>query len=82
MSTRTTLTLDDDVAATLAAEARRTGRPLKAVVNEALRNGLETAGRRKLSRYRVKIRDMRMRPGFDIDDIEGLLDQLEGPLRR
>jgi hypothetical protein len=38
---RTTLTLDDDVAAKLKAESRRTGRPFRDVVNEALRRGPE-----------------------------------------
>ena len=37
---RTTLTLDDDVAAKLKAEARRDGRALKEVVNDVLRRGL------------------------------------------
>lgn len=37
---RTTLTLDDDVAAKLKAEARRTGRAFRDVVNDALRLGL------------------------------------------
>jgi hypothetical protein len=36
----TTLTLDDDVAAKLKAEARRTGRPLREIVNATLRRGL------------------------------------------
>jgi predicted transcriptional regulator len=37
---RTTLTLDDDVAAQLRRLARETGRPFKQVVNDALRAGL------------------------------------------
>lgn len=37
---RTTLTLDDDIAARLQAEARKTGRPFKTVVNDYLRAGL------------------------------------------
>jgi predicted transcriptional regulator len=36
---RTTLTLDDDVAAKLKAEARRIGRPFREIVNNALRDG-------------------------------------------
>ena len=39
---RTTLTLDDDVAAKLKAESRRAGRPFKEIVNETLRSGLAT----------------------------------------
>ena len=36
---RTTLTLDDDVAAKLKAESRRARRPFKEIVNETLRSG-------------------------------------------
>lgn len=39
---RTTLTLNDDVAAKLEAESRRAGRPFKEIVNETLRSGLAT----------------------------------------
>jgi hypothetical protein len=42
---RTTVTLDDDVDAMLRAEIRRTGRPFKEVVNEALRVELEGRGK-------------------------------------
>jgi hypothetical protein len=37
---RTTLTLDNDLALALREEARRSGRPLKGIVNETLRIGL------------------------------------------
>lgn len=81
MSQRTTLTLEDDVAERLREESRRTGKSFKDVVNEALRAGL---ARRPttLPPFEVKARDMGLRPGFDLDDIEGLLDRLEGPYRR
>jgi hypothetical protein len=36
---RTTLTLDDDVAAKLKTEAQRTGAPFREIVNEVLRRG-------------------------------------------
>ncbi|HVF07862.1 MAG TPA: ribbon-helix-helix protein, CopG family, partial [Actinomycetota bacterium] len=60
MSERTTLTLEDDVAARLREEARRQGRSLREVVNEALRAGLE---RREddISPYQVHPRDMGVR---------------------
>lgn len=41
---RTTLSLDDDVAALLDRVRRRRGIPLKEVVNEALRRGLRDIG--------------------------------------
>jgi hypothetical protein len=81
---RTTLTLDDDVAAKLKAESRRTGRPFKDVVNETLRRGL-TSRRVTGSRqpFKVKARDLgNLRPGLSLDNIAGLLEQVEGPLHR
>lgn len=81
MTQRTTLSLEDDVATRLREEALRTGKPLKTVVNEALRAGLDSGvGRSKP--FRVAARDMGLRPGIDLDDIEGLLDRIEGPDRR
>jgi hypothetical protein len=73
---RTTLTLDDDVAAKIAAEASRTGRAYRSVVNEALRRGLETKPLAP-EPYRVDARPMGVRAGIDLDDIEGLLDRLD-----
>jgi plasmid stability protein len=78
---RTTLTLDDDVAAKLDVEARRTGRPYRVVVNEALRRGLEQPVQAPAP-YTVAARAMGVRPGIELDDVEGLLDLLDGPSRR
>jgi len=80
VSTRTTLTLEDDVAAEIQREVRRTGRSIKAVVNDALRQGLEQPS--NPAPFRVTPYDLGMRPGVEIDDIEGLLDRLDGPTRR
>jgi hypothetical protein len=56
---RTTPTLDDDVAARLQDEARRTGQPFKQAVNECLRRGL-LPDRRRSARppFRVGTRDL------------------------
>ena len=81
MSTRTTLTLDDDVADRLASEARRTGSPLRAVVNAAIRRGLDRRDE-VVPRFHVEATALRRRPGMDLDDVEGLLDRLDGPTRR
>lgn len=81
MSQRTTLTLDDDVADRLAAEARRSGRPFRAVVNSALRRGLDAMPAQPAP-FRVQATPMGRRPEFDLDSIEDLLDRLDGPLRR
>lgn len=83
MSHRTTLTLEDDVVARLRDATTRTGRPLKAVVNDAIRAGLDTDGSlRRTTPFRVRARRMGLRPGVDLDDIGGLLDRLDGPDRR
>lgn len=81
---RTTLTLDDDVAARLKAEARRSGRPFKQVVNECLRRGL-LSSRRMAGRppFKVVARDLgALRPGLSLDNIAELLEIVEGPLHR
>ena len=63
-------------------ESRRTGRSFKDVVNQTLREGLARHSDAPLPPYKVKARNMGLRPGIDLDDIEGLLDRIEGPLRR
>jgi hypothetical protein len=82
VSRRTTLTLEDDVADRLVDESRRTGKSLKDVVNEAIRAGLDRRASTDLPPFKVLARDMGLKPGFNLDDIEGLLDQIEGPYRR
>jgi hypothetical protein len=81
---RTTLTLDDDVAAKLKAESRRAGRPFRAIVNETLRRGL--ASRRATAErqpFRIAPRDLGdLRPGLSLDDVAGLIEQVEGALHR
>jgi hypothetical protein len=80
---RTTLTLDEDVAAKLKFATQKSGRPFRTVVNEALRRGLEQrppAGRKP---FRVKTRDMgSLQPGLNIDNIGELIEAVEGPLNR
>ena len=75
-----TLTLDNDVAAGLKREARRTGRPLRALVNEALRTSLERTSGELLKPFKVEAVDLGVRDGIDLDDIQGLIDRIE-PLR-
>lgn len=81
---RTTLTLDDDVAAQLKAETRRSGRSLKDVVNEYLRLGLYAKKTQRPRRpFRVEARDLgALRPGLSLDNVGDLLEQLEGPVHR
>ena len=80
---RTTLTLDEDVAAKLAAEARRSGRPFREVVNACLRLALNAKRRREPAKpFRVCARPLDPAPGISFDNVEALLDRLEGPARR
>ncbi len=83
LDVRTTLTLDDDVAAKLKAAARRTGRAFRDVVNDALRRGLMSDRSAKRSPFRVKTRSLGgLRRGLNPDSIADLLEQVEGPLHR
>jgi hypothetical protein len=77
---RTTLTLDDDVAAKLKDICRRTGESFRAALNRILRDGLNT---RKVQTpdkpFRVKARALGLRQGVRLDNIGELLEQLDGP---
>jgi hypothetical protein len=79
---RTTLTLDDDVAAKLQAEARKSGRSFKETVNRVLRLGLNARREGRLKPFKVRAWPMGLRPGLNYDNIEELLDQIDGPMRR
>jgi hypothetical protein len=75
---RTTLTLDREVAERLKREVRRTGRSLKAVVNDALKRGLGLAGRRaRAPRFEVRPHAFGFRPGVDLDRLNQLVDELD-----
>jgi hypothetical protein len=81
---RTTLTLDDDIAARLQAEARRSGLPFKVVVNEHLRAAL--ANRKSLQTrppFRIEPRDFGGPvPGLTYDNIGVLLEEGDGARQR
>jgi hypothetical protein len=80
---RTTLTLDDDVARKLDLERRRLGISFKEVVNRALRSALNRPAEKTPGKpFQVKAQDLGLRPGLSYDDVDALLDEVEGPLRR
>ena len=85
---RTTLTLDPDVARLVEAEVHRARKPMKQVVNDALRRGLAGAGRSaKRKPYRVQPHVASLLPGIDRTRLNALADELEdasriGSLRR
>jgi hypothetical protein len=75
---RTTLTIDDDVAAALREAAHQGRRPFKKVVNEALRAGLARREARARRRYRVKPSSLGgVVPGVNLDKALALADALE-----
>ena len=80
---RTTLSLDEDVAAKLQEETQRSRTSFKAVVNDCLRRGLEAPSEAELaSPFSVEPQRMGLRAGMDLDDVGGLLDFLDRPVRR
>ena len=83
MDMRTTLTLEEDVAAQLKAEMHSSGQSFKETVNYFLRLGLHARDRSQPVRpFVVKARELKARPGFDFDNIAELIEQAEGPRHR
>ena len=77
---RTTLSLDDDVAALLARAVKRRGTSFKDTVNEALRRGLEAMAKpaRPASSYRVKPFNLGGSLVGSLDNVEEVLSRTEG----
>lgn len=73
---RTTVTLDDDVAAAVQRVARERGLSFKAALNTLLRAGLtpESASARP---YEIPSRPMGLRPGISLDKALQLAGELE-----
>jgi len=79
---RTTVTLEDDVVAKLKDRMARSGASFKEALNDNLRRGLEQPTEDELARpFRVRSRPMGLRPGVELDNIGGLLDLLDGPVK-
>lgn len=80
---RTTLTLDDDVAARISEEMRKRGGTLKETVNELLRAGFQAQSEtKKVRRFKAQARSMGHREGIDYDNIADLLEHIEGSSHR
>ncbi len=71
---RTTLTLDDELFARLKAAAHQRGVPLKQVVNEAIRSGMERP--RKRRSFKQRTFDLG-RPKVDLTKANQLAAELE-----
>jgi hypothetical protein len=80
---RTTLTLDDDVKAKIDQEVRKSGKSFKEAVNYYLRLGLAApAGMKPAKPFVVRARPLGLPPGLSYDNVEELIEQLEGPLHK
>ena len=87
---RTTLTLDEDVAARLKAMMRARRRPLRTVVNDALRAGLAVIEKRPGAWPTASSCASHRTTGFDLgpslvgslDNVEDVLSRVEGEQHR
>jgi hypothetical protein len=73
---RTTLTLDDDVAALLKREVRKSGEPFKQLVNRYLRLGLTARKQPPRQPFKVTPINLGLPP---YTKVEEMLEKLEGP---
>lgn len=73
---RTTVTFDDDVAALLKKEMRKSGEPFKQVVNRAVRLGITASNQPQRKPFKVKPFNLGL-PHFT--KVEELLEEIEGP---
>lgn len=76
---RTTLTIDDELAATLKESSRRSGKSFKQVLNDTLRAGLQAQqAPPRPKRYRIRPKALGgVMPGLDLDKALRLADGLE-----
>jgi hypothetical protein len=75
---RTTLSLEDDVANMLNKEMRRSGTSFKQAVNHFLRLGLVASKQQKREPFVVTPRPLGLPPGLNYDNVEELIEKLEG----
>jgi len=83
MSIRTTVTLDDDVAARVKRESQSRGVSFRETLNELLRTallGIENKPHRRT--LRIEPMPIGLKPGLSYDNIESLLEYGEGERHR
>ena len=81
MPMRTTLTLNDDIMKSCRRYAADQGRPLKDVIDEALRLGLDAlrGSRRTTTGFELKVTTGRgLQPGVRLDDRDALFALMDG----
>ncbi len=74
---RTTVTLDDDLAARLRELARERGVSFKQVLNAAIRAGLSAPGEPRAQPHVQKTYNLGLRPGINLDKALRLAGELE-----
>ena len=83
MVMRTTLTLDDDIAAKLRAEVRKSGHSFRETVNRVLRLGLNAPRVPVRNRkFVVRPRPLNVKAGVNLDNVAELVERLAGPSHR
>jgi hypothetical protein len=74
-----TLAIDDDVLERIRTVAVESDKPFEAIVNEALRAGLDRIGQPAKQRaYKTEPHAMGLRAGQNLDNIQELSAQVEG----
>ncbi|HUJ50704.1 MAG TPA: hypothetical protein VLW25_10910 [Bryobacteraceae bacterium] len=76
---RTTITLDDDVAAKLKAAMRKSGKSFKETVNETLRTGLLKPETRPSKPFKIRAKKLGLKPGYSYDKPWEIIEEIEGP---
>lgn len=83
MAERVTLSVEDDLMKELRKRAQERGRPLQEVIHEVLQTAVCPPKHSFTPKpFVVRARALYARPGIDLDDIESLMEQVEGPLHR
>lgn len=82
MGRQLTITLDDDVAARLEEAARRAGTDVEEVVSNLVRQLPATAPVASHPYVFPPGPRLKLKPGINLDKIEDLLDEIEGPWRK
>ena len=82
MGIRTTVTLDEDVLERVKQESRSRGKPFRQILNDLLRTGLAKVQEQRRRNFKVRPFEFGFRQDLNYDDIEGLIEYLEGPFHR
>ena len=77
---RTTVTLHEDVEEKIRNRMHQTGMSFKEALNDLVRRGADQAPQVQIP-FVVKAHPGGLKPGYSYDNIEELLDQLDGPDR-